>query len=200
MGKKIPEVDRYIAKAAPFAQPILEKIRAAFHKASPDIEEAMKWSVPFFDYHGVLGSMAAFKEHVGWGFWKAQLMDDPERIFAERNAMGGAKVKKVSDLPSEKVLVQYVRAAMKLNEEGAKLPQRMKRTDTNVDVPPELTAALKKNAKAKATFDKFPPGQKREYCAWIAEAKQNATREKRLAQAIEWMAEGKPRNWKYMKK
>lgn len=197
MGQKSPKVDAYIAKAAPFARPILEKIRAAFHKASPEIEETTKWSVPFFEYKGTLGSMAAFKEHVGWGFWKAQLMEDPKGIFRERNAMGGARVTKVSELPSEKVLVEYVRAAMKLNDEGAKLPQRQRRTDTKVDVPPELAAALKKNAKARAGFGKFTPGQQREYCEWIAEAKQEATKEKRLAQALEWMSEGKTRHWKY---
>ena len=82
MGKRSPQVDAYIAKSAPFAQPILEKIRDTFHAASPEIEEVMKWSAPFFDYKGVLGNMAAFRNHVSWGFWKAKLMKDPHGILS----------------------------------------------------------------------------------------------------------------------
>ena len=117
-----PDVDRYIAKAAPFAQAILEKIRKAYHKAHPDVVETMKWSVPHFEYKGVIGNMAAFKQHVGWGFWKASLMDDPHGIFtAGERGMGGMRVEDVRKLPAEKVLVEYIRQAIRLNEEGVKI-------------------------------------------------------------------------------
>lgn len=203
MGKRIPEVDAYIAKAAPFAQPILEKIRDAFHAASPDIQEVMKWSAPFFDYKGVLGQMAAFKNHVSWGFWKAQLMKDPHGILTamgETGTMGGSKVSDVKELPSKKVMVEYVKEAMRLNDEGVKVQRAPStRSATPLEVPDDLAAALKKDRKARATFDSFAPSQKREYVEWLNDAKQDATRQKRLATAIEWMAEGKSRHWKYKK-
>ena len=199
MSKRSPEVDAYIAKAAPFARPILERIREAFHAASPKIEETIKWGVPHFDYKGIVGSMAAFKQHVGWGFWKAKLMKDPAGIL-KGTGMGGARTENVSQLPSKKVLIEYVREAVQLNEEGTKLDRTPStRSAKPIEVPDDLAAALKKNKKAKTTFDGFPPSHRREYIEWITEAKQEATRAKRLAQAIEWMAEGKPRNWKYMK-
>lgn len=202
MPKRIPEVDAYIAKSAPFAQPILERIRDAFHAAHPDVQEVMKWSVPHFDYKGPLGMMAAFKQHVGWGFWKSKLMSDPKGILSpERTGMGGNRVNDLKELPSKKVIVEYVKEAIRLNEEGVKVERAPStRSAKPLEVPGDLAAALKKDKKARATFDKFPPSHQREYVEWITEAKQEATRQKRLAQAIEWMAEGKPRNWKYMKK
>lgn len=201
MKNTSPDVDRYIEKAAPFAQPILKRIRKAFHKAHPEITETMKWSFPHFEYKGVLGSMAAFKQHVTWGFWKAKLMNDPKGILAPigETSMGGNRVEKLADLPSEDVIVEYVREAVRLNEEGKKVERRPPVRSADVDIPAELTAALKKNGKAKKTFDAFPPSHKREYAEWIREAKQEGTRQKRIATAIEWMSEGKPRNWKYMK-
>jgi uncharacterized protein YdeI (YjbR/CyaY-like superfamily) len=200
---KSPEVTRYIENAAPFARPILEKIRNAFHKGCPDVEETMKWGAPFFDHKGVLGNMAAFKQHVGWGFWKAKLMEDPEGILTVGeggSAMGGVKVTDVSQLPPDKVLVAYVREAVRLNEEGIRQEPRTKRAPAEIEVPDDLQRALKKEPRAAATFKAFSPSNKREYIEWIADAKQDATRQKRLAQAVEWMAEGKTRNWKYQKK
>jgi uncharacterized protein YdeI (YjbR/CyaY-like superfamily) len=202
MPKTSPAVDRYIENAPPFAQPILTRIRKAFHKGCPDLEETMKWSVPFFDYKGPLGNMAAFKQHVRWGFWKASMMSDPHGLFemmGDKSSMGGGKVSDVAELPADKVLVEYVREAVRLNEEGVKTAARPKKAAGPVEVPEDLAAALKKNAKARAAFEKFPPGQQREYAMWLTEAKQEVTRQKRLATAIEWIAEGKSRNWKYEK-
>ena len=187
------EVDRYIEKAAPFARPILERIRAAFHKAHPDVTETMKWSVPHFEYKGVLGNMAAFKEHVAWGFWKGSLMNE---TLGERRL----KIHSLEELPKDKELLAYVREAIRLNEEGVKVERAPRVERAEAEVPDDLAAALKENAAAKKTFDAFPPSHRREYVAWITEAKQEATRQKRLAQAVEWMAEGKSRNWKYERK
>lgn len=199
---KSADVTRYIEKAAPFSRPILEKIRNAFHKGCPDVEEVLKWGVPHFEHKGVLGGMAAFKQHVGWGFWKAKLMDDPEGVLRAvgDGAMGGLRVTEASQLPSGKVLVAYVREAVRLNDEGIKLEPRTKRQPEPISVPDDLQRALKKAPAALKTFNAFAPSQKREYIEWLTEAKQEATRQKRLVQAIEWMAEGKTRNWKYQKK
>jgi uncharacterized protein YdeI (YjbR/CyaY-like superfamily) len=198
MGKKTREVDAYIAKAAPFARPILQKIRTLYHKACPEVEEVMKWSVPHFEYKGVLGGMAAFKEHASFGFWKASLMRDPLKLFDGSNpGMGGRKVTDVAELPDDKVLLEYMREAIALNEQGAKVIKE-KKPKKELEVPDYLLAALKKNKKARAAFEAFSPSHKREYIEWITEAKQEATRERRLAQALEWMAQGTPRNWKYM--
>ncbi|HKR62781.1 MAG TPA: YdeI/OmpD-associated family protein [Thermoanaerobaculia bacterium] len=192
MKNTSPEVDRYIENAAPFAQPILRRIREAFHEADPRIVETIKWSMPFFEYKGIVGTMSAFKQHVAWGFWKAKLVGT-ESVRE--------KVTELSELPPKKEIIALVRQAVELNEKGVKIerPAREPRS-ANVDVPPDLAAALKKNAKARATFDAFPPSHKREYVEWITEAKQEATRQKRLAQAVEWMSEGKSRHWKYARK
>jgi uncharacterized protein YdeI (YjbR/CyaY-like superfamily) len=64
-------------------------------------------------------------------------------------------------------------------------------------VPQDLKSALARNAKARAAFEGFSPSHRREYVEWIEDAKRDDTRRKRLATAIEWMGEGKPRNWKY---
>ena len=202
MSNKSPQVDAYIAKAAPFAQPILEKVREAFHAASPDIEETMKWSFPHFEYKGIVGSMAAFKSHVAWGFWKAKLMKDPHGILPPpgETSMGGWRVGSVKDLPSKKVMVEYVREAIRLNDEGVKFERAPAERGAEAEVPDDLAAALKKDKNAKATFDAFSASHRREYIEWITEAMQEATRAKRLAQTMEWLGEGKPRNWKYMKK
>ena len=199
---KSPKVDEYIARAAPFAQPILEKVREAFHAASPDIEETIKWGFPHFEYKGVLASMAAFKNHAAWGFWKASLMEDPHGILIPMGdtSMSRSELKNVKDLPPKKVMVEYVKQAIRLNEEGVKVERAPAQPRGPVEVPDDLAAALKKDKKAKATFDGFPPSHRREYIEWITEAKQPATRAKRLATTLEWLAEGKSRNWKYAKK
>jgi uncharacterized protein YdeI (YjbR/CyaY-like superfamily) len=193
MGKRIPEVDAYIRKAAPFAQPILEKIRDNFHAASAEIDEAMKWSAPFFEYKGVLGQMAAFKSHVSWGFWKAELM-------GQGATMRGFRVTDVEDLPSKKEMVELVRKAMRLNDEGVKVERAPStRSAKPLQIPSDLAAAMKKDKKARSAFDSFSPSQQREYVEWLEDAKQAATRQKRLATAMEWIGEGKTRHWKYQK-
>jgi uncharacterized protein YdeI (YjbR/CyaY-like superfamily) len=197
--KANPAVDAYIREAAPFARPILKKVRALFHKACPDIEETMKWSFPHFEYRGVVGSMAAFKRHAVFGFWKASLLPDPHGLLSVdgKTEMCRARFTDVSELPPDRVLLTYIRAAVALNEQGVRVkrPKREKRPEA--EVPADLRAALKKNKKALATFEGFSPSHRREYLEWITEAKQEATRQKRIAQAIEWMAEGKSRHWKY---
>jgi len=203
MKNTSPDVDRYIEKAAPFAQPILERIRKAFHAAHPDVTEVMKWGHPFFEYKGVLGNMAAFQQHVGWGFWKSSLIPDPHGILVpagEHTAMGGARLSSVKDLPSHTVLVSYVKEAIRLNEEGVKIARPKKAPQPEATVPDDLAAALKATPAARKAFEAFPPSHRREYIDWITEAKQPATRAKRLAQTLEWLAEGKSRNWKYERK
>lgn len=201
MPKRSKDVDAYIAGAAPFARPILERVREAFHAAHPEITETLKWSMPHFEYKGILGSMAAFKQHVSWGFRKAELMNDPDSILRQSDSgMHGSRVTDVSQLPPKRVIAAYVCEAIRLNEEGVKLQKRPARADPDIEVPEELDAALKKNAQARAAFEGFPPSARRDYVEWIAEAKQESTRARRIATAIEWLSEGKSRNWKYEKR
>jgi uncharacterized protein YdeI (YjbR/CyaY-like superfamily) len=193
-----PRIDAYIAKAAPFAQPILEKLRVIVHEACPGVEETMKWSMPCFMHAGgILCSMAAFKQHVSFGFWKHALVMGEH---VERDGMGSfGKMASTRDLPPKKELLALVRKAARLNEQGVKVPVARKAAPKPPPVAPDdLAAALKKNKAAAATFKAFPPSQQREYIEWLSEAKRVETRSKRLAQAVEWLAEGKPRNWKYM--
>ncbi|MFS2007731.1 YdeI/OmpD-associated family protein [Duganella sp. CT11-25] len=193
-----PRVDAYIAKSAEFAQPILEHLRAVVHAACPDVEETMKWSFPHFMYKGMMCSMASFKAHCAFGFWKAELLMADE---ARREAMGHfGRIESIRDLPSKKVLTAYIKQAMKLNDEGVAAPARAKpAAPRELLIPDELTAALKKVPAARKHFEAFSPSKQRDYAEWISEAKTDATRVRRLEQAIEWIAEGKSRNWKYEK-
>jgi uncharacterized protein YdeI (YjbR/CyaY-like superfamily) len=196
-----PQVDAYIAKSPEFARPILEKVGKLFHQACPEIEETIKWGFPHFEYKGIVGNMAAFKKHAAFGFWKAKLLPDPDGLLtgAQKEAMHMTRITDVSHLPPAKVLLEYIRAAVAINEEGIKAPPKKKKSKPPLEVPSDLAAALKKNKRAQATFDDFSPSNQREYVEWLTEAKQAATRDRRLATAIEWMSDGKPRNWKYMK-
>jgi len=200
MAARDPRIDAYIAKSAAFAQPILGHLREVVHAACPDVEETLKWSMPSFLYAGgILCGMAAFKQHATFGFWKGRLIV-PGDGASNESAMGQfGRITKLSDLPSKKVLAGYITQAMKLNEEGVKDPARAK-PDKPKPAPPaptDLAAALKKNRAAKTTWDAFSPSCKREYVDWITEAKREETRQRRVAQAVEWMGEGKQRNWKY---
>ena len=198
MPQHDPRIDAYIARQADFARPILEYLRAAVHEACPTVEETLKWSAPSFVHAGgILCGMAAFKQHASFGFWKHALVVGDAEV---RDGMGSyGKLASIKDLPPKKQLLADVRKAMKLNEEGVKTPSVRRSTTPKPppEAPADLVAALKKNARAKATFEAFPPGQQREYIDWLADAKRDATRQKRLEQAVEWMAEGKRRNWKY---
>ena len=196
MGKKDPRIDAYIAKSADFAKPILKHLREIVHEGCPDVEETLKWSMPHFDYHGgPLAGMAAFKEHCAFGFWKGSLI-----VPGSKEAMGQfGRITRLADLPSDRTLVGYVRKAAKLNEEGIKVARPLKHPKKEIPMPADLASALKKSAKGRATFEGFSPSHKREYLEWITEAKTDETRRKRVETAVEWMAEGKPRNWKYMK-
>ena len=207
MGTRDTRIDAYIEKAAPFAQPILERVRAAYHKADPDIVETMKWSMPHFEHAGLVGGMAAFKAHVNLGFWRGAELEDPTGLFSPRpnSKQSSAKVATLKDTPTQAQLVKMIKQAVKLNEAGggcatpasAKKKAKKKAKRAAPKMPPVLKAALAKHPKAKATFDGFPPSAKRDYIEWITEAKREATRDKRLTTTIEWLSEGKRRHWKY---
>jgi len=194
-----PRIDEYIAKAAPFARPILTYLRETVHAACPEVEETMKWRMPHFDYKGMMCGMAAFKAHCTLGFWKASLIPGLMPNSANGgDAMGNlGAIRTMDDLPPENVLTGYITAAMKLNDDGVTVAKPKKTPRAELQVPPAFAAALAKHRGAKKVFDAFPPSHRREYLEWILEAKRDETRDNRIAQAIEWIAEGKQRNWKY---
>ena len=196
MASKDPRIDAYIAKAQPFAQPILKRIRKAVHAGCPDVVETIKWSVPAFEYKGPLAGMAAFKAHCLLGFWKWPIM---KTVPKGQKAGEFGRIESIDDLPSDAVLVRMVKEAVALNDAGVKLPRANKAPKKPLTAPPYMLAAIKKNKKAQATYEAFSPSCKREYIEWITDAKTDATRDKRLATAVEWMAEGKIRNWKYVR-
>jgi uncharacterized protein YdeI (YjbR/CyaY-like superfamily) len=201
MGQKDKRVDAYIEKAQPFARPVLKHLRGLVHKACPEVEEKIKWSFPHFDYRGqMMCSMAAFKQHCAVNFWKASLMKDKTLVENAKSevAMGHlGRITSLKDLPSDKVLAGYIKEAMKLNDEGVKLPAKAKSPSGPVTVPPELVAALKRNKAARETFEAFSNSHRKEYVQWITEAKTETTKEKRIGEAIGMLAEGKRKNWKY---
>jgi uncharacterized protein YdeI (YjbR/CyaY-like superfamily) len=198
MGTRDERIDAYIDRSAEFARPILHHLREVVHAACPEVEETMKWSFPNFMYKGILCSMASFKEHCAFGLWKGSLILNKQGDYSKDGMGHLGRLTKLSDLPSRKVLTGYIKEAMKLNDAGVKSPTRSKpKPPRAVIVPQELTSALAKNKKALANFENFSPSNKREYIEWIVEAKTEATRTRRLETAIEWMAQGKTRNWKY---
>jgi uncharacterized protein YdeI (YjbR/CyaY-like superfamily) len=204
MGKKEKAIDTYIAKSADFAKPILNHIRELVHTTCPDAEEKMKWSFPHFDYKGeMMCSMAAFKQHASFGFWKAALMKDPVLLETAKSetAMGHlGKLASMKDLPSDKKMIAWIKEAMKLNEQGLKVAKPKATEKKELTVPDYFLKALAKNKKAKQVFDKASYSYQKEYVMWLTEAKTEETRNSRMATALEWIAEGKGRNWKYERK
>ncbi len=198
MPVKDARVDAFIAKSAPFAQPILTHLRKLVHSTCPEVTETIKWGMPFFDYKGSFCHMAAFKAHCAFGFWKTKILPDPKGILS-RESMGSlGKITSLNDLPADKVLAQYILAAKKLNDEKIPKPAtRMMAPKKELSIPDYFQKALQKNKKAAAVFEAFPYSHKKEYLEWITEAKTEVTRQKRMATTLEWLAEGKSRNWKY---
>lgn len=200
MATKDPRIDAYISKSADFAKPILTHIRELVHQACPEVEETMKWSMPFFMHEGILCHMAAFKAHCSLGFWKSKLVMAQESANAEdKDGMGQfGRITSLADLPGDKKMLAYIKEAKRLNDEGIQKPSKPKpKVARELSVPSELVAALKKNKKAASTFDAFSYSHKKEYVEWITEAKREETKSERLAKTVAWLAEGKPRNWKY---
>lgn len=193
--KTDPRVDAYIEKQGAFARPILRHLRDVVHTACPDGEETLKWSMPSFLYRGkILAGMAAFKAHATFGYWNDSMLSQDAK---NRSAMGQfGRLTSLDDLPSKAALVALTQESMALIAAGVK-PARATAKKPPFTVPQDLRAAIDAVAAAKATFDGFAPSCQREYVEWVTEAKRDETRAKRLAQTVEWLAEGKRRNWKY---
>lgn len=204
MPPKDARIDLYISKSAVFAKPILIHLRKLVHVACPEVEETIKWGFASFDYKGSMCNMASFKQHCAFGFWKAQLMKDKALIknAESESAMGHyGKITSLKDLPSDKKIIAHIKDAMILNEKGIKLqPRKVTTAKKEIVVPVYFLKQLKKNKKAFTAFESFSPSHKKEYVEWITEAKTDETKTRRMHTAIEWISEGKSRNWKYIKK
>ncbi|KEQ29432.1 YdeI/OmpD-associated family protein [Pedobacter antarcticus] len=204
MEKYDPRIDKYIDDAAEFAKPILNHLRTLVHQACPEMKETMKWSFPHFEYKGTVCSMAAFKQHCAFGFWKAALLPPATqelRSSASANAMGQlGKICSLNDLPTDDLLISSIKFAVQLNEEGVKLKKKPASPKTELLIPEDFANLLAQAIAAKNHFENFSYSQRKEYLQWITEAKTKATREKRMQTAVEWLADGKIRNWKYLEK
>ena len=199
MGSRDRRVDAYIAKAPPFARPILTHLREVVHETCPDVEETIKWRSPTFMHHGILAGMSAFKEHAIFGFWKGSLVVDDQSEKGQ-SAMGQfGRLTKMDDLPSKKVLADLVKKAMKLNESGAKVVREPKHDKKPVTMHKELAAALAKDKKAKLAFEAMSPSHRKEYMEWVGEAKRDETRVARIQKTVAQLKEKKSLHWKYAK-
>jgi uncharacterized protein YdeI (YjbR/CyaY-like superfamily) len=194
--------DAYIEKSAEFAQPILTQLRNLVHSVCPEVEETIKWGMPTFMYkNAILCSMASFKNHCSFSFWLGGVMDDPDGILNQVGDSGMGQLGKITsmnDLPDFDILKKYIIDAMELTNQGIKI-RKTEKEKVEIEVPISFLEALNQNDKAKSSFEQFSPSHRKEYIQWIAEAKTEATRDKRIATAIEWLSEGKSRNWKYAK-
>lgn len=198
-----PQVDAYISRAADFAQPILRHVRKLVHEECPDVQETLKWGFPHFVRNGaIVCGVAAFKAHCALGFWHQEM----GRLIGNnrdtgKDAMGQlGRIESMKVLPPDAVLRRYFRTAADLAVSGK--PARVRRTTPRPELPTpvDLTAALRKSATARKHFEQFPPSHRREYIEWITEAKRPETRAKRVATTLEWLTEGKSRNWQYEKR
>lgn len=203
MVRKDSRVDAYITRSPDFARPILKRLREVVHTACPEVEETLKWSMPAFMYKGILCGIAAFKEHCVFGLWKESLLRDQMAGLrrGEGEAMGQfGRIRSLSELPADKDLIRLIRAAAELNDRGIKPPSRARpKANRRLRVPGYFLVAVKKNRKALATFESFSYSNRKEYVDWVAEARREDTRRRRLETAVAWMAEGKARNWKYIR-
>jgi len=201
MGQYNEKVDAYIAKSAPFAKPVLEHIRELVHHAAPEVTEIIKWGFPFFDYKGPVCQMAAFKKHCAFGFWKEKMLADPQgylKVDGEESSAGSfGQILSISDLPPEEVLVDFIRQAIAINEKGIKVEKKPPAPKAELTMPDDFKNLLSADSKVLGNFENFSPSKQREYLEWIIEAKSEATRQKRMETAIEWIGEGKSRHWKY---
>ena len=204
--KMNPKVDAYLMKAQPFARPIMTHLRELVHKACPEVEETIKWSRPFFVYRGaILGNMSAFKEHCSFGFWGEEIgaVLRAEAVLKDGSMGSLGRITSLADLPADKKMLGWIRQAAAFVDSGqytspiAARHKVVKPAKVALETPAEFTTALQRNKKAAAVFAAFSPSCKREYVEWVVEAKRPETRDKRIATAVEWIAEGKQRNWKY---
>ena len=194
-----PRVDAYIEKSAEFAKPILTHLRKLIHKGCPNVTETLKWSMPSFEYKGILCGFAAFKQHCAFGFWKQSLMET-DAFPKNKTAMGSfGRITSLDDLPSDKVMIDLIKEAVELNEKGIKVQKKAPAPKKEITIPTDLKKALSRNKAAKSAFEKFSYSHKKEYVEWIEEAKTEPTRNKRLATTVEWLSQGKSRDWKYQK-
>jgi len=193
-----PRQDEYIAKAADFAQPILIHLRQLIHDTVPEIQETMKWSMPFFDLKGPVCQMAAFKQHCTFGLWKGALLPDPDNLLEKSNSMGHfRRITSLADLPADEILMQYIREAVELNKQGIKVVKLKSTIKPPLVVPDYFATLLKENPQAETQFNAFSNSHKKEYVEWITDAKTEGTRQKRMLTAIEWMSQGRSRHWKH---
>ena len=190
-----PRVDAYIQHAPAFAQPILIELRRRVHQACPDVTETIKWRMPSFEHGGLLAGMAAFKAHLTFGFWKDAVLRKEKQHAATLERVG--RIRALADLPPKAAFQKALKRAMQLNAEGVAYPRKKSTPRKAIPMHPEFVRALATNKKAKATFDGFAPSCRREYLEWIADAKKDDTRARRIEQAVEWIGAGKKRNWKY---
>ena len=192
-----PRVDAYLANAAAFAQPILARLREDVHAACPDVVETIKWSRPHFMLDGkLLCGMSAFKAHCAFGFWQRE-----GAPAGQAGAMGNfGRIENLADLPGHAELRRLIQAAAERLLAGAPRAQKPGREPrAKLDMPDDFAAALANVKAAQQHYDAFPPGKQRDYLEWVLDAKRDDTRAKRIAQAVEWLAEGKSRHWKYEK-
>jgi uncharacterized protein YdeI (YjbR/CyaY-like superfamily) len=195
-------VDAYIEKSPEFAKPILEYLRKLVHETAPQVTETMKWSTPFFDYKGVVCAMAAFKQHCSFGFWKASLLYDPQKILSLADQAAGSfgRLSSIDDLPPREVLVEFILQAVALNEDNKVKPAPPKKAPAEraeLVIPDYFMKFLEAHPQAWLNLNQFSYSQKKEYIEWISEAKAEVTRLKRMETAAEWLTEGKSRHWKY---
>lgn len=201
---KFQNFDDYILQAEPFARPILTYFRACVERACPKAQETFKWGMPMFTYKGsILCHMAAFKNHTSFSFWLSAKMTDPEGVFiGEANSGMGqfGKVTSIEQLPNETILISYITEAMALTDAGEKLPKATPKGAKVLQAPDAMLEALNNNSIALSNYNAFSQSNKNDYIEWISDAKTAGTRDRRIAQMLVWLEEGKPRNWKYMKK
>lgn len=197
---KNSDIDNYIAGKAPFAQEILTHLRQIIHNAAPDITETIKWRQPCFEHNGLVCSVAAFKKHVTFSFFKGKLLNDSNNIFptSDNNELTSLKFSVLADIPQDDILTAFIQQAIALNaDSNCKRKSTQRKDKDTLVMPNDLAAALASTPAAQSTFNNFSYSKQKDYIEWLTSAKRETTRVTRLATTVQWLSEGKARNWKY---
>lgn len=195
MNEASENITAYIEKATPEFKEVMIALRSVLNNPNFDIKEDWKWGAPNFNNEGMICWLAHFRNHVGMNFFKGTLIKDKYNLFTHYREEKGNRQLKFSDINQiiPEQIEYYIEEAIKLNQENIKVVKK----EIDTSLPLDLETELNNNPKAKMFFESLAPSYKRDYIEWIEEAKREATRTKRLATTMEWLSEGKKKNWKY---
>jgi hypothetical protein len=190
-------INLYIAELPDWQRKHLVRVRQLIHSTEERIEEAWRGNAPHFDHQGSLIGMHAFKSCVSIWFHKGASLKDGHGLFklTEKDAEREVRKYKIHEGESinEKAFLDLLKQALKVNAAQAGGAET-KPTSRALVVPSDMEQVLRKDEQAWAQWEGLAASHKREYVEWITDAKQDETRKRRLAKALEMIRDGQAKN------